>query len=153
MWTKRHPLTLYLPWGQGHKVPMRPCMSLLISALGTAISGDRGVNGSPFVWQGFQLGVLNVTHWSIAVPPLPPTPTPGPRRWGCSQLSPQWPFIRCTHPVSQGPACPQEGNCAAASVPRFPLEGVQVGPCLLLWLLGGEEQEGSPSLHGQQHMV
>lgn len=55
---KRNPFTLYLPWGQGHKGPMRPCTSLLISALGTAISGDRGVNGSPFVWQAFQLGVI-----------------------------------------------------------------------------------------------
>lgn len=70
---KRNPLTLNLPWGQGHKVPMRPCTSLLISALGTAISGDRGVTGSPLVWQGFQLGVINVTLGSMAVSPLPST--------------------------------------------------------------------------------
>lgn len=115
---KRHPLTLYLPWGQGHKVPMRPCMFLLISALGTAISGDRGLNGSPFVWQGFQLGVLNVAHWSIAVPLLPSTPTPGLRRRDCSQPAV---FFHPMHASCEpGPCLPTRGQlccCLCSQVP------------------------------------
>lgn len=74
MWTRREILShCNCPGVRDTKPPWDLMLSLLMSALGTAVSTSSGVNRSPFVWQGFQPGCHQVSlTGAVLSPPYPP---------------------------------------------------------------------------------